>query len=117
MTLNGKRDGFEADDFAACARNASLKRGRAAAILSDVQEAVSRWREFAEAAGVAGAFDAEDRRRPSYGASSVGAGGVQRQASRSSTSPCTSGRASGNDLGAGRMVARRCCQPSPAASR
>ena len=52
MTLNGKRDGFEVDDFVACARNASLKRGRAAAILRDVQEAVSRWREFAEAAGV-----------------------------------------------------------------
>ena len=52
MTLHGKRDGFEVDDFVACARNASLKRGRAAAILRDVQEAVSRWREFAEAAGV-----------------------------------------------------------------
>ena len=52
MTLNGKRDGFEVDDFVACARNASLKRGRATAILRDVQRAVSRWREFAEAAGV-----------------------------------------------------------------
>ncbi len=52
MTLNGKRDGFEIDDFVACARNASLKRGRASAILRDVQEAVSRWRKFAEAAGV-----------------------------------------------------------------
>ena len=54
MTLNGKRDGFEAGDFVACARNASLKRGRAAAILRDVQGAVSRWEEFAEAAGVPG---------------------------------------------------------------
>ncbi len=52
MTLNGKRDGFEVDDFVACARNASLKRGRATAILRDVQEAVSRWREFAEKAEV-----------------------------------------------------------------
>ena len=52
MTLNGKRDGFEVDDFVACARNASLKRGRATAILRDVQGAVSRWCEFAEAAGV-----------------------------------------------------------------
>ena len=52
MTLNGKRDGFEFDDFVACAKNASLKRGRAAAILRDVQGAVSRWPEFAEAAGV-----------------------------------------------------------------
>ncbi len=52
MTLNGKRDGFEVDDFVACARNASLKRGRAAAILREVQGAVSRWPEFAEEAGV-----------------------------------------------------------------
>ena len=52
MTLNGKRDGFEVEDFVACARNASLKRGRATAILRDVQGAVSRWREFAEGAGV-----------------------------------------------------------------
>ena len=52
MTLNGKRDGFEIDDFVACGRNASLKRGRATAILRDVQGAVSRWREFAEEAGV-----------------------------------------------------------------
>ena len=52
MTLNGKRDGFDVDDFVACARNASLKRGRAAAILREVQGVVSRWREFAEAAGV-----------------------------------------------------------------
>ena len=52
MTLNGKRDDFEVDDFVACARNASLKRGRATAILHDVQRAVSRWREFAEGAGV-----------------------------------------------------------------
>ena len=54
MTLNGKRDGFEVEDFVACGRNAALKRGRAAAILRDVQGAVSRWREFAEAAGVPG---------------------------------------------------------------
>ena len=52
MTLNGKRDGFEVSDFVACARNASLRRGRATAILREVQGAVSRWREFAEAAGV-----------------------------------------------------------------
>ena len=54
MTLNGKRDSFEVDDFVSCARNASLKRGRATAILRSVQGAVSRWREFAEEAGVPG---------------------------------------------------------------
>lgn len=52
MTLNGTRDGFEVADFVACARNAAMKRGRAAEILREVQDAVSRWREFAEEAGV-----------------------------------------------------------------
>ena len=54
MTLNGKRDGFEGDDLVACGRNAALKRGRATAILSEVGQAVSRWRDFAEEAGVPG---------------------------------------------------------------
>ena len=52
MSLNGKRDGFEAGDFVACARNASMKRGRASDIVGQVQEAVRRWPEFAGQAGV-----------------------------------------------------------------
>jgi serine/threonine-protein kinase HipA len=52
MSLNGKRDNFEAEDFVACARNAAMKRGRATDILREVQQAVSRWKEFAEEAGV-----------------------------------------------------------------
>ena len=52
MTLNGKREGFVADDFDACARTAAMKRGRATAILRQVQDAVSRWPEFAARAGV-----------------------------------------------------------------
>lgn len=47
MTLNGKRDGFVLADFEACARTALMKRGRAAAILEEVQAAVKRWPEFA----------------------------------------------------------------------
>jgi serine/threonine-protein kinase HipA len=50
MTLNGKRDGFDREDFRACARGASMKRGRADAILDEVAAAVRRWAEFAEAA-------------------------------------------------------------------
>jgi len=53
MTLNGKRDGFTLDDFNACAKVALMKRGRAAAILAEVQEAVRRWPAFATQAGVA----------------------------------------------------------------
>ncbi|MBL0170472.1 MAG: type II toxin-antitoxin system HipA family toxin [Gemmatimonadaceae bacterium] len=50
MTLNGKRDGFTLADFKACATSALMKRGRAAAIIDDVQMAVRRWHEFAAAA-------------------------------------------------------------------
>ncbi len=53
MTMNGKRDGFTREDFEACAKSALMKRGRAAAILEEVQTAVMRWAEFAAAAGVA----------------------------------------------------------------
>jgi serine/threonine-protein kinase HipA len=47
MTLNGKRVGFSLADFDACARTAMMKRGRAKAIVAEVQEAVERWSEFA----------------------------------------------------------------------
>ena len=52
MSLNGKRDDFQIDDFRACAGNASLKRGRAEEILQQVVAAVKRWPDFAEEAGV-----------------------------------------------------------------
>jgi len=47
MTMNGKRDGFTRDDFAACANVAVMKRGRAAKIIEEVRAAVKRWPEFA----------------------------------------------------------------------
>jgi serine/threonine-protein kinase HipA len=56
MTLNGKRDAFSMDDFNACARSASMKRGRALAIVGEVQDVVSRWKDYAEAAGVPDAW-------------------------------------------------------------
>jgi len=52
MTMNNKRDNFELADFNACAKTAAMKRGRAAAIVQQVQETVSRWQTFAEQAGV-----------------------------------------------------------------
>jgi serine/threonine-protein kinase HipA len=52
MSLNGKRDGFTMDDFKACARSVSMKRGRAEAIVVEVLDTVSRWHQFAERAGV-----------------------------------------------------------------
>lgn len=52
MSLNGKRDEFTLDDFRACARNASMKRGRAEDILQQVHSAVVNWKAFAEETGV-----------------------------------------------------------------
>lgn len=52
MSLNGKRDGFEPEDFKACAKGASMKRGRAEEIVRQVRDAVMKWRAFARDAGV-----------------------------------------------------------------
>lgn len=55
MTLNGKADDFTVDDFSAFAKLAKLKRGRDKEILGEVCDAISRWQEFAQSAGVANA--------------------------------------------------------------
>ncbi len=52
MSINGKRDNFTLDDFKACAKSASLKRGRDAKIIDEVKQAVSRWNDYADEAGV-----------------------------------------------------------------
>ena len=52
MTVNGKRDRFVLEDFKACAKTASMKRGRAETILSEVREVIRRWRDYAEDARV-----------------------------------------------------------------
>lgn len=48
MTMNGKRSGFLLDDFKACAKSASMKRGRAETIIGEVQDVVHRWHDYAE---------------------------------------------------------------------
>lgn len=58
MTLQGKRDGFQMDDFIACAEVAQMKRGRVEAIVREVTEAVAGWATFAEEAGVPGSWAA-----------------------------------------------------------
>lgn len=52
MTLRGKRDGFALNDFKACAKLVSMKRGRSETIVGEVTAAVERWTEFAKTAGV-----------------------------------------------------------------
>lgn len=52
MSANGKRDQIILEDLVACARNAALKRGRAATLLDEVIAAVKRWNDHATRAGV-----------------------------------------------------------------
>jgi len=48
MSVNFKRDNFVLDDFKACAKTVSMKRGRAEKIINEVTAVVSRWREYAD---------------------------------------------------------------------
>ena len=52
MTMNGKLDNFTIEDFKGCAKVASMKRGRAGTIVNEVLKTVSRWRDYADEAGV-----------------------------------------------------------------
>jgi serine/threonine-protein kinase HipA len=52
MSINGKRDGFTVEDFREIGRAASIKRGRAERILTEVRDAVRSWPEHAAEAGV-----------------------------------------------------------------
>ncbi len=52
MTMNGKRDEFTMADFRACARSASMKRGRAESIVDEVRAAVAKWPNYAHTAEV-----------------------------------------------------------------
>jgi serine/threonine-protein kinase HipA len=52
MTVNGKRDGFTVADLDAVASAASMRRGRARAILTEVLDAVVTWPDIARDVGV-----------------------------------------------------------------
>lgn len=52
MTLNDKRDEFVLEDLRAVARSAWLPRGCERRVLAELTDAVARWPQFAEAAGV-----------------------------------------------------------------
>lgn len=56
MTMNGKRDNFTLEDFKACAKTASMKRGRAEAIIEEVREKILHWRDYADEVGVPAAW-------------------------------------------------------------
>ncbi len=48
MTMNGKQKGFTLEDFKACAKSASMKRGRAETIIDEVRSVVAQWRNYAD---------------------------------------------------------------------
>ncbi len=52
MSINGKRDGFEIEDFLATAEHANLRKAKAKNIIEEVVESVLKWETFAEKAGV-----------------------------------------------------------------
>ena len=52
MSMNGKRDKFNKNDFIEFAKTASMKKGRAEAIITQVRDAVSKWPKYAKDANV-----------------------------------------------------------------
>jgi serine/threonine-protein kinase HipA len=52
MTLNGKRDSFTLEDFRACAKTASLKRGYADKVIAEIRAVVKCWPEYGDGVGV-----------------------------------------------------------------
>lgn len=52
MTLNGKQDDFNLNDFKLCARTASMVHGRFRTIVEEVTEVVSHWSDYADKARV-----------------------------------------------------------------
>ena len=52
MTMNGKQNGFTLEDFKACAKSASMKRGRAETIIAEVRDVVARWQDYADESSV-----------------------------------------------------------------
>ena len=56
MSMNAKQDGFNMEDFRACAKTASMKRGRAETIVEEVRAAVAGWEQYADNAKVFGSW-------------------------------------------------------------
>lgn len=54
MSINGKRDDVELNDFKVCVRYALMKRSRTEEIIGQVQEGGSKWKGYAEDAGISG---------------------------------------------------------------
>jgi len=56
MSMNGKQSDFTLEDFKACGKTVSMKRGRAETIVAEVRDVFANWQSYAEAAGVTEAW-------------------------------------------------------------
>ena len=52
MSMNGKTDDFNIEDFRTCGKTVGLKRGRAEKIVEEIKIVVSNWKNYADDAGV-----------------------------------------------------------------
>ena len=52
MTINGKQDSFNSADLKDCANMAGMKQGQWRIILEQIQDVVSKWKDYADEAGV-----------------------------------------------------------------
>ena len=50
MTINGRREGFVKQDLLASAKNMGVRKAKAEEIISDVEESLAKWPQFAEEA-------------------------------------------------------------------
>lgn len=50
MTINGRREGFAKQDLLASAKNMGVRKAKAEEIISDVEEIIAKWPQFAEEA-------------------------------------------------------------------
>jgi hypothetical protein len=62
MSLNGKREGFEENDFLAIARRFNISNTRARSMIEEVATGVNQWANYAKDAGVPNAR-IENRRK------------------------------------------------------
>jgi hypothetical protein len=52
MTINGKSENFDLDDFRECAKVAGIRRGRDTEVLQEVTDVVKHWPTYAERVNV-----------------------------------------------------------------
>ena len=62
MSMNGKRDQFDMEDFRLCGKSALLKRGRAKEIVNEIIDIVKKWPSYAKKATIDNAWQKQIQR-------------------------------------------------------